>query len=192
MLPSNCLWHSPLPIEEGICGHMWSKLCYMVQKHCGTGNQWGMKLCHVYRHIPSFSPQNWEVCCIFVRFSAQTVSYVKTYWDICTVWNHCKLFIRHSNCCPSPHHLMSVSAIYKQIGHHSRGREQWDGDNMSHLCLWALEYDSQHDSSSPYRPATLTLPFSTFWPTERASLFSHVLVTSTQDHASISNRLPNN
>lgn len=66
------------------------------------------------------------------------------------------------------------------------------GGNMPHLCLWALVYDAQHDSGAPYRPATLTLPFSTFWPTERASLFSFVRVTSTQDHASISNRLPNN
>lgn len=51
---------------------------------------------------------------------------------------------------------------------------------------------AQHDSGAPYRPATLTLPFSTFWSAKRVSLFNPMLVTSTQVHASISNSLPNN
>ena len=64
--------------------------------------------------------------------------------------------------------------------------------SLLHLCLRTVVHDAQHDSGAKYRPATLTLPFSTFCPAERGSLFNLVLVTSTQVHASISNSLPNN
>ena len=176
------LWHSRLPFREGTCGHMWSELRYMMQKHCGRENQWGMKLCRVCFGIQSFNPGNSAVCRDFF-FCVQMFN------EMSDAYNHWKLWLRGVCCHLQPFmHQYSLTDLSLQ----KRSQGSVCGDNMSRLCLWALVYDAQHDSGAPYWPATLTLPFSTFGPTERASLFSPGLVTSIQDHASISSSLPNN
>lgn len=166
--PANCLWHLLLPIQDG----MWAHVVYIIYTVWGKSTAAKEPSCHI---IESTKVRDMHHFCAFLTMNHIPCKY-RGVTAVCQRTSKHPMVIFRTWSDPT------VEVLSKRVV----------TTRCPHRCPWAAACEAQHDSGLPYRPATLTLPFSTSWTTERASLFSCGLVTSTQDHASISNSLPNN